>query len=152
MIDTRSVPFVLLVAAALLFAGPAGPARAEEFSFYGVTFGMTTEEVAEKWQPLTEGKYAVPSPFIGPVQPRFDYENRLYELTFSVDLEMEDPTELVNRAYQDLVNAKWGNANPKIEIQLVVGRDSNSLTVIDGKRKADFILHIREKIEPLLQP
>ena len=137
-------------AAILLCA--AHDAGAEEFSLYGVRFGMTREEIGAHWLPLSEGKYAVPSAAVTQVVPRFDHDGKLYQVSFSVELPPEEPPQLVGIAFKDLVESKWGGGTPGVETSLVLSPQGTSVTVSHrGLRKA-YIAHIREKIAPLLQP
>ena len=109
MTKKRHAAFILAaaLAAAALFGSPP-PSSAEDFSFYGVRFGMTHEEISGKWLPLSEGTYAVPSPFVRNVVPAFDHEGRLYELSFKVSLPDDDLLASERRRGGGLVRADAG--------------------------------------------
>jgi len=103
---------------AALFFGCPGSAEAEEFSFYGARFGMTREEVGTGWLLLGDGKYAVSSPAVTQIEPRFDHEGQLYQVSFSVILTADDPSLLVSSAFQQLVDSKWGRLEPSLDTTL----------------------------------
>ena len=137
--------------AAALFALPSR-SGAEDFSFYGVRFGMTKEEIGEKWLALSEDFFTIPSPFIRDVVPRFDHEGKLYEVSFTIDLQMDDPPVLVNRAFQELVESKWGKPVPEVDLQMTLSRGSSALRLTNRNLRDAYINHIKGKIAPLIQP
>jgi len=139
-----------IVAALVLF--PSLRAGAEEFSFYGVRFGMTQEEVGSLWLLLGDGVYAVPAESVSNVKPLFDHEGRLYELSFSIILPADDPAVLVRTAFQQEINARWGKATPGVETKLVIGLGGTTVGVLDKVRREAYIRHIQGKVAPLLQP
>jgi hypothetical protein len=139
------------IVAALVFF-PSLRAGAEEFSFYGVRFGMTQEEVGTQWLLLSDGKYAVPSSSIHQVVARFDYEGKLYAVSFSLELSVDGPRALVSSALQDLVESKWGRGEPDLETSLVIGPRGNTLTVEHRKMREAYINYLKGKITPLFQP
>jgi len=139
-----------IVAALILFSFI--PAVAEEFSFYGVRFGMTKEEVGAQWLLLSDGKYAVPSSAVGQVVPRFDYEGKLYAVSFSLELPADGPAMLIASAFQNIVESKWGRSEPDLETNLVMGPRGNSLTVVNRKMREAYISHLEGKLAPLFQP
>jgi hypothetical protein len=72
-----------------------------------VKFGMTKDEIGKKWMPSAAASMPSPPPAIKQVKPAFDH-GRLYEFTFSIDLQFpDDPVGLVNIAFQELLNEKW---------------------------------------------
>lgn len=139
-----------IVAALVLFSSLR--AGAEEFSFYGVRFGMTQEEVGSVWLPLSDGVYAVSTESVSQVTPIFDHEGRLYELSFAVILPTDYPTLMVRTAFQQEINEKWGKAGAGLDTRLVIGPGGTTVTVRDQKRHTAYISHIQVKIAPLLQP
>jgi hypothetical protein len=139
-----------MVAALLLFSSL--PVGAEEFSFYGVRFGMTRAEVGAHWLLLSDGKYAVPSSSVRQVEPRFDFEGKLYEVSFAMELPTDGPPALVSSALQSVVESKWGRSEPDLETSLVMGPRGNTLTVVNRKMREAYIDHLEGKIEPLFQP
>ena len=139
-----------IIAALILFSFI--PAGAEEFSFYGVRFGMTKEEVGAQWLLLSDGKYAVPSSSVRQVVPRFDYEGKLYEVSFAMELPEDGPATLVSSALQSLVESKWGRSEPDLQTNLVIRPRGISLTVVNRKMRKAYIHHLEGKIAPLFQP
>lgn len=146
--------FSIFLAISLAALAPVIPATAvaEEFSLYGVRFGMTEEEVGTKWLPLSDGVYAVSSPAVRKLVPQFDHEGKLFQVSFSVDLPTEDPPTLVNRAFQSIVESKWGRSAPNLEFSLVISPNGKDVTVSNRKMRDAFIKHIEEKILSLFQP
>ena len=146
--------FSVLLAVSLATLAPGLPvtADAEEFSLFGVRFGMTEDEVGTKWLALSDGVYASSSPSVRKLVPRFDHEGKLYQISFSVDLPTDDPPYLVSKAFQDVVEAKWGRGEPNLEFTLVINPSGNDVTVSNRTLREAYIEHIREKLSPLFQP
>ena len=139
-----------IVAALVLFSSLR--AGAEDFSFYGVRFGMTQEEVGTQWLLLSDNKYAVPSSAISQVVARFDYEGKLYEVSFAIELPTDGPAALVSSALQSLVESKWGRGEPALETSLVMGPRGNTLTVMHRGMRQAYIKHIQGQIAPIFKP
>lgn len=148
----RPVKIAMLFVAAALLCGSSMTAGAEEFSFYGVRFGMTRAEMDALWLPLSGGVYALPVSSVRQVEPLFDHEGKLYSLSFLVDLPPDYPANLVNRAFSDLVESKWGRVNPNLIVDLTISGGSSGITVTDQKMRDAYIDHIGTKIAPLFQP
>jgi len=126
---------------------------AGDFSFFGVKFGMTKAEIAQKWLPLSGGVYAVSSPAIKQVKPAFDHEGRLYEFAFSVDLQFpDDPATLVNIAFQEVLNEKWKKKDAGLIVNLSTGRDGNMVSIVNERLRNGYVQHLRGKLASLLQP
>lgn len=144
---------VAAVCAALFFPGRAGAQPPDaEFSFYGARFGMTRDEVGQKWLPLSGGVYAVSSPAIRQVKPSFDHEGHLYEFTFTVDLQFpDDPATLVSIAFQEALNEKW-KKNAGLIVNLSAGRDGSQVTIVHERLRNGYVHHLRGKLAALLQP
>ena len=149
--------FKVLAVAAVLAAGlvpgrVAAQAQSTEFTFFGVSFGMTREEIGQKWLPLSGGVYAVSSPAIRQIKPSFDHEGRLYEFAFTVDLQFpDDPPTLVNIAFQELLNDK-GKKNSGLIVNLSTGRDGNQVGIVHERLRNGYVQHLRGKMASLLQP
>lgn len=143
---------VAVLGAGLAFGVPAAPAQPEEFSFFGVKFGMTKVEIGQKWLPLSGGVYAVSSPAIKQIRPSFDHEGRLYEFVFSIDLQFpDDPPPLVNIAFQETLNSKW-KKNAGLVVNLAMGREGSQVTIIHERLRDGYVKHLQGKMAVLLQP
>ena len=152
----RGVSKASACALCLLVIGAAGrvaaqtpappPPPAPGFSFFGVRFGMTKAEVDQKWLPLSEGAYAVSTPAIKQVRPVFDHEGRLYQFSFSVELDFPDiPPTIVNAAFQEALDDRV-KKDPALTMNMAVGRDSSQVTIIHNKYRDGYVRHLQEKI------
>ncbi|MHB8834970.1 MAG: hypothetical protein ACYC9Y_04600 [Candidatus Methylomirabilia bacterium] len=144
---------IALLAVSLAPGAAAAQAPGAEFSFFGVKFGMTKAEIGQKWLPLSGGVYAVSSPAIRQIKPSFDHEGRLYEFTFSVDLQFpDDPAVLVNIAFQEVLNEKWKKKDAGLIVNLSSGRDGIQVGIVDERIRNGYIQHLRGKLDAILQP
>lgn len=145
---------IALLGAGLALGAPAARAQSPaEFSFFGVKFGMTKAEVAQKWLPLSGGVYAVSSPAIKQIRPSFDHEGRLYEFAFSVELQFpDDPVSLVNIAFQEVLNEKWKKKDAGLIVNLSASRDGNQVSILHERLRNGYVQHLRGKLAALLQP
>jgi len=142
-----------VLGAGLALGAPAAQAQSAEFSFFGVKFGMTKTEIGQKWLPLSGGVYAVSSPAIRQVRPSFDHEGRLYEFTFSVDLQFpDDPAALVNIAFQEVLNEKWKKKDAGLIVSLSTSRDGNQVSILNERLRNGYIQHLRGKLAAILEP
>lgn len=116
------------------------------FSFFGARFGMTKAEVEQKWLPLSEGSFAVSMPAIKQVRPGFDHEGKLYQFSFSVELDFPDaPPPIVNAAFQEALDDRL-KKDPGLTMNVAVGKDSNQVTIIHNKLREAYVRHLQEKI------
>jgi len=148
----KMFPALLAVSLATLAPGLPVTADAEEFSLYGVRFGMTEEEVGTKWLPLSDGVYAVSSPSVRRLVPRFDHEGKLFQVSFTVDLPTDDPQSLTDEAFRAIVESKWGRIEPNLSFSLVIKPGGKDVTVLDNRLRDSYIKHIEGKLSPLFQP
>ncbi len=142
---------VLTAAFALALLGTAAGARAEEFSLYGVRFGMTKAEVEAKWVTIGEDTYAVTGTPVRQVAAKFDHNRQLYEVTFTMDVRLPEPQSLVGTAFQDYVQAKWGSQRD-LSVSTSVGTNAFSVTVLNTRMRDLYVKKIGEKIAPLFKP
>jgi hypothetical protein len=147
----RSSLGIVLWCAVVLGCWPS-QLQAEEFNFFGVRFGMSKAEVDALWLPLSEGTYALPTPAVRQVEPLFNHEGKLYSLSFLIDLPPDYPPTLLNQAFSNLVESKWGRSEPDLSVNLVVSKNSRGLTVTHQKLRNAYIEHIAKEIAPLIQP
>jgi len=149
----KSIGVAAFLVASLALRVPSARAQAADFSFFGVKFGMTKAEIGQKWLPLSGGVYAVSSPAIKQIKPSFDHEGRLYEFTFSVDLQFpDDPAALVNIAFQELLNEKWKKKDAGLIVNLATSRDGNQVSIVNERLRNGYVQHLRGKLDALLQP
>lgn len=150
----KKMMFSVFLAVSLATLAPGLPttAAAEEFVLYGVRFGMTEEEVGEKWLPLSDGVYAVSSSSVRKLVPKFDHEGKLFQVSFSVDLPTDAPPVLVDMAFREMVEAKWGRTEPNLEFSLVIKPQGKDVTVLDRQLRKAYVKHIGEKISSLFNP
>jgi hypothetical protein len=148
----RSLAALALASALLALAATDARSQAAEFSFYGVKFGMTKAEIEQKWLPLSGGAYAVSSPAIRQIKPSFTHEGRLYEFTFSIELQFpDDPTALVNIAFQEALNERW-KKTPGIIVNLAMAREGGQVTIINERLRDGYVNHLQGKMDVFLQP
>jgi len=121
-----------------------------EFSFFGVQFGMTREEVDKAWKRLDTGEYYIKDSVVLNVKADFDYRDRLFELTFSVPLPDKYPAALVSTAYQSLVSKMW--QQPELNVNVRIGRGAAETTVTNKKLQKEYAEHIQTVLAPLLRP
>lgn len=138
---------VVCVAARAAAQNPApGAVQTPGFSFFGARFGMTKAELDQKWLPLSDGAYAVSMPAIKQVRPGFDHEGRLYQFSFSVELDFPDtPPSIVNAAFQEALDDRV-RKDSGLTMNVAVGKESNQVMIIHNKSRDAYVRHLREKI------
>jgi hypothetical protein len=137
---------IFLIAISVLLLLP-GMIRAEDFSLYGVSMGMTREDVDSRWQKLEEGKYFIENSILLNINLEFDHEDKLFKLIFSLPVPLLDkyPASFVNTSFQDLVQKRW--AAPTTAISVRVGRGVADITVLDKTRQDKFMKHISDQMK-----
>jgi hypothetical protein len=86
----------------LLIVMVPGTSWSEEFKLFGVKFGMTRQEFDQTWIKLESGKYSIQEAVLFDIVPDFDHQDRLYKLSFSVPIPLQDqyPQHFVASAFQ----------------------------------------------------
>ncbi len=143
-------PFLGAAAMAAVFLTVAA-ARAEDFSLHGVRFGMTKAEVDAVWVPFGDGTYIVPQSPIQSLSASFDHQDRIYEVSFTLELKLTEPTPLVAQAFQNVFQQRWGN-NPDLTVNVSVGQNIYKVNVGNKRMREAYVKKIEEEISSLLKP
>lgn len=141
----------MVLCGAVLLLALAAPAASQEFSFFGITFGMTRQELDARWVGTGENQYQVPDSVVNGVTVSFDHQKRLYEISFSLDLRINEPPPLLAQAFQQHFDSRWGK-DPGLGISVMIGRNENQVTVWHKGMKEAYIRSIQEKIGSLVRP
>jgi hypothetical protein len=126
-------------------------ALADSFSLFGARFGSSREEIARIWTPVGDGGWTVPDSPIRQVTTLFDHRGRLVRVTFTLDLPLSDPPEMVGKAIQMLVDRRW-SGDPELGTTTIAGRFENQVTVWNKKLVDEYVRHLEEQVSSLLKP
>ena len=141
----------IIIVFSLLTLFYCGTAQAANFSLYGVKMGMSKSEVDKLWTPLESGEYVVKdAPLFGLV-PTFDFQYRLFKLSFMAPIEKKYPSNLVTSAFQKVVQQMWGD-DPTVSLSTRTGRGSIEVTVISKTLQEDLVNHIMVQIGSMFRP
>ena len=123
-----------------------GIARAEEFSLYGVTMGMTREEINAHWQKLENGKYIIDGSVLMNITPEFDHRNRLYKLSFTIPIPLldEHPVPYVTTSFQDLIQDRW--ASDDLITNIRTGRGVAGIMLTSKPLQTEYEEHIHKQM------
>ena len=85
------------------------------------------------------------------MRPVLDHEGRLYQFSFSVELDFPDiPPAIVNAAFQEALEDRV-KKEPGLTMNMAVGRDSSQVTIIHNKSRDAYVRHLQEKIAGLFK-
>ena len=148
----KTLTTLLLVVALGAAPGTIG-AQQPPFSFYGLQFGMTRDEVAQKVKGLDGNSVRDPGHGIGALELQFDREDLLMEIRAAY-LRPSDPLELigVQRALRERFVAPIATAHPDISVTLDEYSNRAALTVVllsTGLREKNIEFHKREFLKQL---
>lgn len=130
----------------------AAPLAAEDFSFFGVRFGMLRAEVDKLWVKTGDNGYAIANSAVNAITTAFDLDKRLYEISFTLNLNFPgDPPPLVATALQRSFEERWAR-DPNLAVSVMSARNQATITVVDKKLRDGYIRRLEEKILSLVRP
>jgi hypothetical protein len=137
---------ILLITISVLLLLP-GMIRAEDFSIYGVSMGMTRADVDARWEKLENDKYHIKDSILMNVLPEFDHEDKLYRLSFSIPIPLLDqhPGTYVTTAFQDLVQERWAGDDQIVNLR--TGRGKADIMITSRHLQTEYTNHIRTQIQ-----
>jgi hypothetical protein len=148
----------IVISSSLIIALVLSPALSEaaDFSLFGAKIGMPRAELDQIWQKLGSGDYAIDGSVLINVKPEFDHRDRMYKLTFTfpLSLQQEYPPHMVAAAFQEKIVALWGSATTTVTVR--TGRGTAEVAILDKTLQNELTEHINAQVEfkltEILQP